>query len=256
MDRSRSDRVLEEWDMLSKDAPRPPLPPRDDRSGPPLLVAAITLAAVIIVAVAAGAIWISRPSDGTGQSASPTGSTAVVSPTASPSATPTQTPSATPTPSVTPPVTASPEPTDALGPFTCSLPLTRAGTAAGAQQGDPTDVRVGTHDGYDRIVFEYSGSATPTLTIETVQPPFTHDPSDLPMTVAGSAFLRIKLEGVLMGGYTGATDFKPNYPALVELAQQGDFEGIQTWIVGLTKTSCVRVIQLNDPTRLVIDIEQ
>lgn len=244
MDRSRSDRVLEDWDMLSKDAPRPPLPPPSSSSGRWLPAAAVTFAAIVIIAVAAGAIWVSRPgAGGVGQSPTPTGS-----PPGSPSPTATGSPSASPTAS------ASPEPTDALGPFTCDLPVNRPGTAAGATQADPSAVRVGTHDGYDRIVFEYRGAVLPTLTIETAAPPFRHDPSDLPMTVSGSAFLRIKLDGVAMG-YSGTTDFAPGYPALVELARQGDFEGVQSWIAGLTKTSCVRVLQLTGPARLVIDIQ-
>ena len=251
MDRSRSDRVLEDWDMLSKDAPRPPMPPRPGSTGRWLPAAAATFAAIVIIAVAAGAIWLSRPGEGgLGQSPTPTPSTAVVSPSGSPAASPSPSVSSTPSPSTT----ASAEPTDALGPFTCDLPVTRPGTAAGANQAAPSAVRVGTHQGYDRIVFEYSGSVVPTLTIAIATPPFKHDPSDLPMTVTGSAFLRIQLDGVTMG-YAGATDFRPGYPTLVELAQQGDFEGVQSWIAGLTKTSCVRVLQLTSPARLVIDVQ-
>ncbi|MGZ6271200.1 MAG: AMIN-like domain-containing (lipo)protein [Candidatus Limnocylindrales bacterium] len=251
MDRSRTDRILEDWDLVSSHAERPSQAPRGHTMRSSLPGAAAAVAAIVVIALAAGAIWFSRPGPlgVAGESPSPTPNvTAAIAPSASPSAT--LLPTASPTPDGTPSAT----PSDALGPYTCTLPLSLAGTAAGERQAQPTSVRVGTHEGYARIVFEYSGTTTPSLTIEMANPPFMHDPSGLPLTVAGSAFLRLKLDGVAMG-YSGDRDLKPGYAVLSELAQQGDYEGVQTWLVGLSQPTCVRVTLLTSPTRLVVDLQ-
>lgn len=245
MNRSRTEQLLEDWDMVSNRARRPSSSPRPSffRGVTPVAGA---IAAIVVVALAAAVLWISQPRvpGGVGGGASPT-PIATASPSTGPSQTPTTTFSPTPTA----------VPTEALGPFSCTLPILMTGSASGSTQAQPTAVRVGTHAGYDRIVFEYGGAVTPSLRIQAVSPPFTHDPSGLPMTVAGSSFLQITLEGIVVG-YTGTTDFKVSYPVLVELARQGEYEGVQSWIVGLNKTTCVRVFQLSSPTRLVIDLQQ
>jgi hypothetical protein len=149
-----------------------------------------------------------------------------------------------------------PEPSGNLGPFACTLPVSDPGTAARAQI---TGVRVGTHADYDRIAFEFD-AGIPRYQIETATPPFYADPSGLPLQIAGSAFWKITLIGGTRvkpdGGssYAGPTNFVPNFNALVQLEEGGDFEALSTWYVGLTDTSCVRVLTLSDPARLVIDI--
>ena len=54
--------------------------------------------------------------------------------------------------------------------FTCSgSQVVQATTATVAQI---SDVRVGTHPGYDRIVFEFAGTDLPQLTVARAYPPF------------------------------------------------------------------------------------
>ncbi len=170
------------------------------------------------------------------------------SPPSAPTATATATTAATPTPSVPP--TASAEPTDALGPFVCTLPMTMP--AVGTAHGATTDVRVGLHPGYDRLVFEYAGGQRPQLTIDTVTPPFSLDPSGLPLTVQGVQFVRIRLDGVVVG-YAGAMSLKPGGPAITDVERQGEYEGQQSWIVGLATGVCPRVLGLTGPSRWVVD---
>jgi hypothetical protein len=165
-------------------------------------------------------------------------------------------PSTTGSPSASASASVVPEPSGNLGPFGCTLPLSDPGTAARAQI---TGVRVGTHTDYDRIAFEFD-AGIPRYQIETATPPFYADPSGLPLQIAGSAFWKITLIGGTSvkpdGGssYAGPTNFVPNFNALVQLSEGGDFEALSTWYVGLTDTSCVRVLTLSDPARLVIDI--
>jgi hypothetical protein len=124
-------------------------------------------------------------------------------------------------------------------------------------------VRVGAHDGYDRIVFEFLGPGVPDLRVERVSPPFVKDPSGLPLTVSGSSFISIRMTQTSGAGYaspdgqptyTGPSSFQPGYLRLVSLVQAGDFEGYFTWIGGLTGPMCHQVTELAGPARLVIDL--
>lgn len=170
------------------------------------------------------------------------------SPTATPTATPTQT--ATSTSTATPTATTSVEPTDALGPFVCGSTISLP--ALGAAQAATTDVRAGLHPGYDRLVFEYAGGRRPQLTIDAVVPPFSLDPSGLPLTVQGARFVRIRLDGIVVG-YAGATSLKPGGPFMADVERQAEFEGQQSWIVGLAAGVCPRVFGLTGPSRWVVD---
>ena len=150
-----------------------------------------------------------------------------------------------------------PEPSGNLGSFACALPVKGPGTTARAQI---IAIRVGTHPDYDRIAFEFDGGI-PRYQIDAATPPFYADPSGLPIEISGSAFWKITLVGGTKvkpdGGssYAGPTNFVPGFDALVQLKEGGDFEALSTWYVGLTDTSCIRVLTLSDPARLVIDIQ-
>ena len=151
----------------------------------------------------------------------------------------------------------SAEPSGDLGPFACNLPIEGVGSTNRAQI---TDVRVGEHDGYDRITFEFA-SGIPQFTIDEAQPPFTQDASGLPIEVDGNYFWRIVMHGATKvtpdGGitYDGDLEFSPGFTKLVHLIEGGDFEAVSTWYVGMSSESCIRVLTIADPSRLVIDIE-
>ena len=178
--------------------------------------------------------------------------------TPTPSATAATTPSATAA-SSTPDASDEAVPSDALGAFSCELPVVDVATV---ERAIITDVRVGTHAGYDRVVFEFV-AGLPEITLEPASPPFTHDPSGMPLDVMGSSFLRLTMRGgtkqTLEGtsAYDGPTDFDPEFPTLVDLVEGGDFEAVSTRYLGLTRESCVRVLSLTDAAapRLVIDVE-
>ena len=182
------------------------------------------------------------------------------SPTSTPSADGSSSAAPTTSPAVSGGASEEPIPTDELGDFTCDLPLHEDATVAHA---NITDVRTGTHDGYDRVVFEFA-DGLPEASLERAEPPFTQDASGLPIEVQGESFLRLILRGgtkqTLEGttSYDGPTEFETGYPALVHLIEGGDFEAQSTWYFGLAAESCVRVLTLTDDgtARLVIDIEQ
>lgn len=186
-------------------------------------------------------------------SVSPSPSGSVALPT-SPGSTPTTEPAGTDGQTTDP--AAPSEPTEDLGEFICSYPYAVDGNVVRAQI---DAVRVGTHTGYDRIVFGFE-EGIPALDVKVGTPPLTYDPSGLPMEVAGNDFLVF----ILRGGtgldpagrvtYYGPTDFTPDYPVLVQFIQAGDFEAQSEWVAGLTGPACIRVFTLTGPNRLVIDL--
>ena len=150
-----------------------------------------------------------------------------------------------------------PIPSEDLGPFSCDLPIVKPGTVAVA---NIIDVRTGTHAGHDRVVFEFE-QGTPELTLDRASPPFSEDASGLPLTVDGESVLRLTMRGGTKqtdagtSSYGGPTDREVGQPALVHLIEGGDFERQSTWYLGLTAEACARVLLLDDPPRLVIDVE-
>lgn len=188
-------------------------------------------------------------------------------PTATPEPTPSPTPGGTATPAATP-ASPTPSPTDeppTLPAFDCdAVPLEDEGTVSLA---NIADVRVGEHEDFDRIVFEFQpygsdGAGIPEHLLRHAEPPLTDDPRGAEMDVAGDAFLQL----TLLGGtrltaefeetYTGPLRFEVDFPQLRELVEAGDFEATANWYIGMeSEDPCLRVMVLDDPSRLVIDIE-
>lgn len=167
-------------------------------------------------------------------------------------------------PTASPRVAATPLPTQSsaidLGPFTCGDHDGGADTGSAMQL---TAVRVAHQPaGYDRIVFEFApqAGATAHLPAYTVSrqtsPKFVRDPSGLPVTMRGSAGLRIVFHGASGAtSYSGSRDLTPNLPVVQEVEQLGDFEAVLSWGAGLSQASCIRTLELSSPTRLVIDVQ-
>ena len=147
-------------------------------------------------------------------------------------------------------------PTANLGPFGCEFPVTGSKTVDRAQL---MAVRVGTHDGYDRVVFEFA-DGVPAFTLDKATPPLLEDASGRELDVSGNAFWQLVMRDASRADLNGhptftKTDFNPNFPKLTELIEGGDFEAVSTWYFGLDADSCVRVLSLDHPSRLVFDIE-
>jgi hypothetical protein len=210
---------------------------------PPYRPAGIGLA-VIVMAGCFGGPAASTSTPAATASATPSSTPAGATPTAAPSAAP----------------TAEPVAPDEVGAFSCELPVVEDATVARAQI---VDVRAGSHDDYDRVVFEFS-EGLPEFTLDRAEPPFTQDASGLPIEVEGTSFLRVVMRGGTKqteegtSSYDGPTDFDPGFPMLVDVVEGGDFEAQSTWYLGLNGPACVRVMRLvgeGGSPRLVIDLE-
>jgi hypothetical protein len=129
------------------------------------------------------------------------------------------------------------------------------------------DVRVGAHNGFDRIVFEFQepdpnpagNGGIPRYEIRQAKPPFSEDPSDMPIAVAGDAFARIIFQGASgydfdgNATYDGPRRLTPGFGTLAQVVEGGDFEATMTWILGLSRPTCWEIQELHNPERLVID---
>ncbi len=183
-------------------------------------------------------------------------------PTPGPSPTPAPTPTPLATPAPTPPVpTEVPTATASLPPFACGETIRRPGTVPLAYI---TGLEVANRDGVGRvtITFRAAGNvaAVPEVEIRPTEPPFTMDPSDLPLDVPGRGFVTL----VLLGGTALDADFNPTFEGPVDIdvdgspiraiRRAGDWEAVSTFVVGLDGDPCVRVLPPDGTSRLVIEL--
>jgi hypothetical protein len=121
------------------------------------------------------------------------------------------------------------------------------------------DVRTGRHEGFDRAVFELTG-APPYYNVEYIDTPLGCASGE-PVEIAGAAFLQVRLEPAAGHDEEGNTTFEPleltpGLLSIVELESTCDFEGVVIWVLGLTAEVDFRVLTLEDPLRLVVDVAQ
>jgi hypothetical protein len=156
------------------------------------------------------------------------------------------------------PLPTQPAATDS-GSFAC---LDHSGGADTGPAMQLTALRVAHQQGFDRIVFEFAPQAgasahIPAYTVSRqASAKFVKDPSGLPLTMRGSSGLRIVFHGAsAASSYNGSRDQIYNLPVVQEVEQLGDFEAVLSWGAGLSRSSCIRTLELSNPTRLVIDIQ-
>ena len=169
----------------------------------------------------------------------------------------TSNPSATPSLAPTPAATLPPSPAATpLGSFACT-DLSGGTPTTPPPLAQLNDLRVAAQTGYDRIVFQFAGGPVPAYTLtRQASTHFVKDASGQPVTLQGSAGLKLVFHGAAAyPTYTKSTDIKPGLAAVQEVEQIGDFEGVLSWGIGLSKPSCMRTLELTNPTRLVIDIQ-
>ena len=181
-----------------------------ERKGPVWIAG---MAAVLIAAMAVGALFIAGPLRQQNQQPLPAGL-------------------ATPTPSALPTSDVS-----SLPAITCNNATSVATEGHVAQPtAYVTAVRTGTHTGYDRITIQFQNGLPEDIQIaRQSNANFTQGASGRPVVLQGSAGLLITMHGAdNHTQYTGAVDFKTGYPVLLESQQVQDFEGVVQWGLDLT----------------------
>ncbi len=122
------------------------------------------------------------------------------------------------------------------------------------------DVRTSTNPEYDRIVFVFRSAQLPNWKIGYVGKDITTCGEGAPVTLSGKAWLQINLEPCNAHDTAGHTttawrEKTFTYRSIEAMKQICDFEAVTTWVAGLRTAAKYRVIELKDPTRLVVDVE-
>lgn len=124
-----------------------------------------------------------------------------------------------------------------------------------------TDVRVGTHSGFDRIVFEIAGEGSAGWLVRYVDEPRTQGRGDI-VDIDGQAFLQVIIRGVALPPDAPDQDpwdderiAGPAGGQVVELVDDGIFEGQHVFHVGLRDRRPFGVARLDDPQRIVIEVD-
>jgi len=120
-------------------------------------------------------------------------------------------------------------------------------------------VRAARHEGFDRLVFEFDGPQLPGYHLEYIDSPIIKCGSGDPTAVAGQGWLQVRLTPAQAHTDQGQPtvterEQKPALPILLELELTCDFEGEVTWVLGNRKPNKYRVMELREPTRLVVDV--
>jgi hypothetical protein len=125
-------------------------------------------------------------------------------------------------------------------------------------------IALGRHEGYDRVVFQFT-NGLPGYRVEYVQPPLKEDGSGNPVSVAGNAVVLVRMEpasgfdlntgeGVLVYKGPKRIDGTSAGTSVVrQLVRVGDFEAVLSWAIGLTDKVDFRVTTAASPARLIVD---
>lgn len=122
-----------------------------------------------------------------------------------------------------------------------------------------TDIRVGTHESHDRLVFEFAGTGDPQYHIGYNDDP-RQQASGFPLEVPGNAKLEINIHGTsgdmsVDAKYAGKKELGLASGNIVEVVNGGTFEADSQYVVGLKSERPYKVQVLHEPTRLVVDFQ-
>lgn len=129
----------------------------------------------------------------------------------------------------------------------------------GAEGLTVTDVRMGGHEGFDRVVLDVGGQGTPGWTVDYVDGASAEGTGE-PVDLAGPAYLRVVLTGISYPYETGLEErargavSAAGTGAVTGIWYDGTFEGQALAYVGTTAERPFRVYALSDPTRVVVEV--
>lgn len=182
---------------------------------------------------------------------------------------PTPTPAATAGPTATPSLASSPTP-DSEGAATPEYPFEEdmgEVVVEGAEQQDIAvldEVRVARHEGFDRVVWEFSTGDRPTVRVRYDDEP-RQPGSGEPVDVSGETALHMTAQSATdLGAELYAPSAQPydgpervegaNTATVTEAVALGDFEANMEWAVGVDERQPFRARVLREPLRIVVDV--
>jgi len=122
-------------------------------------------------------------------------------------------------------------------------------TPPGGPARDLKAVRVGAHEGSDRVVFEFDG-AVPGYSVKYVERPIIADASGEEVTVKGDAVLEVRFEPA--NAHTAGQRVS-GAGVIEEVVKTGDFEAVVHYAVGVKSKAAFHAF-VSEGTKLVIDI--
>jgi len=151
-----------------------------------------------------------------------------------------------------PPVTPPTPPGTNLPAFACA-------DASGGKTGVANTItaRVGEQPAYDRFVLQFD-PLVPTYSVKRqAKPVFQQGASGQTVSLAGTAGILITVHSATGGTtFTGDRDIlHTEYKVLKEARQTQDFEGYVSWGLGISQPVCMRVFTLDNPARLIVDLQ-
>ncbi|AWB84212.1 hypothetical protein C3E79_06740 [Corynebacterium liangguodongii] len=121
------------------------------------------------------------------------------------------------------------------------------------------DVRVGEHEGFDRVVFEFSGEGAPGYVAGYTPKPL-QQASGYPIEVAGGAYLEVLIQGTPMSMINPNDELVKAGPMkraagnVQGITHGGVFEADTQYFIGLDKQRPYSLYVLENPTRVVVDV--
>ena len=143
-----------------------------------------------------------------------------------------------------------------------TAPKAENAEGSGSAQLVVSDIRVGEHEGKDRVVFEFSGTGEPGYSVQYVDDP-AQQGSGRPLGVSGDSFLEVLMTGQALPTQIDATEVPvgtldtDEVSGIADVAFGGQFEGRAQSVIGVEGTDRdFTVFTLTNPTRLVVDISR
>jgi len=135
---------------------------------------------------------------------------------------------------------------------------TKGSSGITGSPGALTDIRIGEHSGYTRVVFDFEGSGEHWWTVGYV-PDVVGGGSGEPCGVSGAAVLSVEAQFAsafwVDQTYFGPTEFSPTFDSsVVQVKFCEDFEAVLQVGIGVTGEKPFNAFVMQDPLRLVIDI--
>lgn len=121
-------------------------------------------------------------------------------------------------------------------------------------------VRVGAHEGFDRVVVDLEGDGDPGWFVDYTSTPMQETVGQ-PLQVAGNSFLNINVDGTVYPFELGKDNNVPVTMAgdtgnVIDVISAGTYEGRSQIVVGLRSELPYSVQVLENPKRVVVDIVQ
>jgi hypothetical protein len=126
-----------------------------------------------------------------------------------------------------------------------------AGDPSGSGRPVLTGIRTGSHDAYDRTVFDFTGG-TPGWRVE--YGPLVEQGRGNTIPLAGAASLLVVFSGAGVPAVDLGHVYDPNLPTLRQIKSGGYFEGRAGFGLGVADRVGFRVLVLHGPDRIAVDV--